>query len=247
MSRPLFLIVDGNSLMHRAFHALPPMDADGVPTNAVHGFLMMLFKVLQTYEPAYCAAAFDEHAPTFRHQQYAEYKAGRLKTPDELVSQFGLIRELLPAMHIPVMALAGYEADDILGTVSRLNRERGIDTLLLTGDRDALQLVSEETRLLFTRKGISETVLFTPEEVKNVYGITPDQVIDWKGLMGDSSDNIPGIPGIGEKTAVKLLEQYGTLEETLAHADEVKGKLGEKLREFADQGRFSKELARICT
>ncbi len=247
MSRPLFLIVDGNSLMHRAYHALPPMDVNGVPTNAVHGFLMMLIKVLEMYEPAYCAAAFDEHAPTFRHKQYAEYKAGRLKTPDDLVSQFGLIREILPEMHIPVLALEGYEADDILGTVSRINHERGIDTLLLTGDRDALQLVSEHTRLLFTRKGISETILFTPEEVKNVFGITPDQVTDWKGLMGDSSDNIPGIPGVGEKTAVKLLDQYGTLEETLAHADEVKGKLGEKLREFADQGRFSKELARICT
>ena len=247
MSRPLFLIVDGNSLMHRAYHALPPMDADGVPTNAVHGFLMMLLKVLQTYEPAYCAAAFDEHAPTFRHRQYAEYKAGRLKTPDDLVSQFGLIRELLPEMHIPVLALAGYEADDILGTVSRLNRERDVDTLLLTGDRDALQLVCEHTRLLFTRKGISETVLFTPEEVYNIYGVTPTQVTDWKGLMGDASDNIPGIPGVGEKTAVRLLQEYGSLENTLAHAEEIKGKLGEKLRTYADQGRFSRDLAKICT
>ena len=247
MPKPLFLIVDGNSLMHRAFHALPPMDADGVPTNAVHGFLMMLIKVLQTYEPAYCAAAFDEHAPTFRHQRYAEYKAGRAKTPDELVSQFGLIREMLPAMHIPTLSLAGYEADDILGTVSRVNRGNDIDTLLLTGDRDALQLVSGDTRLLFTRKGISETILFTPEEVFNTYGITPAQVTDWKGLMGDSSDNIPGIPGVGDKTAVRLLAEYGTLENTLAHAEEIKGKLGEKLREFADQGLFSKELAQIRT
>ena len=247
MPKPLFLIVDGNSLMHRAFHALPPMDADGVPTNAVHGFLMMLMKVLENYGPVYCAAAFDEHAPTFRHQQYAEYKAGRQKTPDELVSQFGLIRELLPQMHIPVYALAGFEADDILGTVSRYNREHGVDTLLLTGDRDALQLVSADTRLLFTRKGISETVLFTPGEVKNVFGITPEQVTDWKGLMGDASDNIPGIPGVGEKTAVRLLEEYGTLENTLAHADEIKGKLGEKIRENAEMGRFSRELARIRT
>ena len=247
MSEPLFLIVDGNSLMHRAFHALPAMDADGIPTNAVHGFLMMLFKAIETYQPAYCAAAFDEHAPTFRHLQYAEYKAGRLKTPDELISQFALIRELLPAMHIPVISLAGFEADDILGTVSRINSERNIETMLLTGDRDALQLVSEHTRLLFTRKGISETIVFTPEEVMNVYGITPEQVTDWKGLMGDSSDNIPGIPGIGEKTAVRLLQEYGSLEETLSHADQVKGKLGEKLVEFADQGRFSKELARIRT
>ena len=247
MSNPMFLIIDGNSLMHRAYHALPPMDADGVPTNAVHGFLMMLFKVLQTYEPTYCAAAFDEHEPTFRHKQYAEYKAGRLKTPDDLVSQFALIRELLPEMHIPVLSLAGFEADDILGTVSRMNREHGVDTMLLTGDRDALQLVSQDTKLLFTRKGISETVLFTPEEVKNVYGITPEQVTDWKGLQGDASDNIPGIPGIGEKTAVRLLAEYGTLENTLEHAAEIKGKMGEKLTEFAEQGRFSKELARIRT
>ena len=247
MSRPLFLMVDGNSLMHRAYHALPPMDAGGVPTNAVHGFLLMLLKALETYQPAWCAVAFDEHAPTFRHLAYQDYKAGRQKTPDDLVSQLQLIRELLPALHIPAMSLTGFEADDLLGTVSRLNSEGGRDTLLLTGDRDALQLVSDTTRVLFTRKGISETVVFTPEEVKNVFGVRPDQVTDWKGLMGDASDNIPGIPGVGEKTAVRLLDQYDTLENTLAHAEEVKGKLGEKLREFADQGRFSKDLARIRT
>ncbi|MBQ8080781.1 MAG: DNA polymerase I, partial [Clostridia bacterium] len=140
MPRETFLIVDGNSLMHRAYHALPPMDFEGTPTNAVHGFLMMLFKVFETRRPHYCAVAFDEHAPTFRHQAYAEYKAGRQKTPDDLVSQFHLIRELLPKLHVPVYACAGWEADDILGTVGAINSGRGVDTVLLTGDRDALQL-----------------------------------------------------------------------------------------------------------
>ena len=155
MAGDFFLIVDGNSLMHRAFHAVPAMDYQGTPTGALHGFLMMLLKVFEERKPAYCAVAFDEHAPTFRHLEYADYKAGRQKTPDELISQLRAIRELLPALHIPVYATAGYEADDILGTVGRLNAEKGIDTMLLTGDRDALQLVSDRVSLLFTRKGIT--------------------------------------------------------------------------------------------
>ena len=240
-----FLIVDGNSLMHRAFHALPLMDADGVYTNAIYGFLSMLLKAVREEEAAFLAICFDEHGPTFRHQIYAEYKAGRAATPPELRQQFDTVRKLLDDMGIRRYGLEGWEADDLLGTLSLKGAEAGTAPLLLTGDRDALQLVGAGTELMFTRKGISETIRFTPEKVKEEFGFAPDQVTDWKGLAGDGSDNIPGIPGVGDKTAVKLLQQYGTLEEVLAHASEVKGKLGEKLATWADQARFCKELATI--
>lgn len=243
--RDTFLIVDGNSLMHRAFHALPLMDFNGVYTNAVHGFLNMLLKCLRERGPAYCAVAFDEHAPTFRHVAYAEYKAGRARTPDELRPQFDIIKEILSAMGLGVLSLTGYEADDILGTLSLACREKGMNALLLTGDRDALQLVDDEVTLLLTRKGISEIEECTPARVKELFGVTPAQITDMKGLMGDSSDNIPGVPGVGEKTAVKLLDAYGTLEGVLAHADEIKGKLGEKVRGNVEQAKFSKEIATI--
>ena len=243
--KDLFLIVDGNSLIHRAFHALPLMDADGVYTNAVYGFLNMLLKVIREENIQYLAVCFDEHGPTFRHTIYPEYKAGRSATPPELIQQLSTIRTLLDGMGIRRFSLQGWEADDLLGTLSLKGAAAGAAPLLLTGDRDALQLVGGGTELMFTRKGISETVRFTPEKVYEEYGFTPAQVTDWKGLAGDGSDNIPGIPGVGDKTAVKLLQQYGTLEEVLAHAGEVKGKLGEKLSLWADQARFCKELATI--
>lgn len=239
------VIVDGHSLMYRAFHALPPMDADGVHTNAVHGFLSMLMKVFREQRPQYCAVAFDDRTPTFRHEGYEAYKAGRAPMPDELRPQFPLIQEILKEMGIGVVILPRWEADDILGTISRQANERGIEALLLTGDRDALQLVSDDTKMLFTKRGISETILFTPQGVKEHFGVSPEQVTDWKGLMGDSSDNIPGIPGVGEKTAVKLLDSYGSLEGVLAHADDIKGKLGEKVRDNKEQARMSKYLATI--
>lgn len=240
-----FLIIDGNSLLHRAFHALPLMDADGIYTNAIYGFLTMMLKAVREENAQYLAVCFDEHAPTFRHTAYPDYKAGRAATPDELRQQFRTIRTLLPAMGIQVFSMQGWEADDLLGTLSLVGEKAGVTPLLLTGDRDALQLVSENTQVLFTRKGISETIHFTPAMVHETYGFSPEQVIDWKGLAGDSSDNIPGIPGVGDKTAVKLLTQYGTLENILAHAGEVKGKLGEKLATWADQARMCRELATI--
>ncbi len=240
-----FLLVDGNSLMHRAFHALPLMDADGVYTNAIYGFFSMLLKVIREEKVQYLAVCFDEHAPTFRHTVYAEYKAGRSATPPELRQQFDTIRTLLDDMKIRRYSLQGWEADDLLGTLSRLGAEAGVTPLLLTGDRDALQLVGGGTELMFTRKGISETIRFDASKVYEEYGFTPGQVTDWKGLAGDSSDNIPGVPGVGDKTAVKLLQEYGTLEKVLENAGSVKGKLGEKLAAFADQARFSKELATI--
>ena len=243
--RDTFLIVDGNSLLHRAFHDLQLMDYNGVYTNAVHGFLNMLLRCLRERSPRWCAVAFDEHAPTFRHTAYDAYKAGRAKTPEELRGQFDILKEILSAMGLGVLSLTGYEADDILGTLSLQCRARDIDALLLTGDRDALQLVDDEITLLLTRKGISEIEECTPARVKELFGVTPGQITDLKGLMGDSSDNIPGVPGVGEKTAVKLLEQYETLENVLAHGDEIKGKLGEKVRANAEQARFSKWLATI--
>ena len=240
-----FLLVDGNSLMYRAFHALPLMDAGGTYTNSIYGFLSMLLKVIKEENVQYLAVCFDEHAPTFRHTVYADYKAGRKETPDELKQQFVTVKPLLDEMGIRYYSLSGWEADDLLGTLSLKAGEQGVLPLLLTGDRDALQLVDGTTELMFTRKGITETVRFTPGKVYEEYGFTPAQVTDWKGMAGDSSDNIPGIPGIGDKTAVKLLQEYGTLENILAHAGEVKGKLGEKLAAGQDQARFCKELATI--
>ena len=240
-----FLIVDGNSLMYRAFHALPPMDADGIYTNSIYGFLSMLLKVIREQNVQYLAVCFDEHAPTFRHTIYADYKAGRAATPDELKQQFVTVGPLLDEMGIKHYSLAGWEADDLLGTLSLKAGEQGVLPLLLTGDRDALQLVDGTTELMFTRKGISETVRFTPTSVYEEYGFTPAQVTDWKGLAGDSSDNIPGVPGVGDKTAVKLLQEYGTLEAILENASGIKGKLGEKLVTWADQARFCKQLATI--
>lgn len=240
-----FLIVDGNSLMHRAFHALPVMDSKGVYTNAIFGFLNMLLKVLKEENVRYLAVCFDEHGPTFRHTAYADYKAGRAATPPELRQQFDTIRTLLTDMGIRWYTLAGWEADDLLGTLSLKGAAAGVAPLLLTGDRDALQLVGDGTELMFTRKGISETIRFTPAKVYEEYGFSPEQVTDWKGMAGDSSDNIPGIPGVGDKTAVKLLQQYGSLENVLAHTDELKGKLREKVETWADQARQCKELATI--
>ena len=240
-----FLIVDGNSLMHRAFHALPLMDAGGTYTNAIYGFLSMLLKVIKEENVRYLAVCFDEHGPTFRHTVYADYKAGRAATPPELRQQFETIRTLMDDMGIRWYTLQGWEADDLLGTLSLRGAEAGAAPLLLTGDRDALQLVGGGVELMFTRKGISETTRFTPARVHEEYGFSPEQVTDWKGLAGDSSDNIPGIPGVGDKTAVKLLQQYGTLENVLAHAAEAKGKLREKLETYADQALKCKELATI--
>ena len=240
-----FLIVDGNSLLHRAFHALPLMDANGVYTNAIFGFLSMVLKAVKDEHAAYLAVCFDVHGPTFRHEAYPEYKAGRAPMAPELRQQFDTLKTLLTEMGIQFYGVQGWEADDLLGTLSRLGAEEGVAPILLTGDRDALQLVGHGTELMFTRKGISETTRFTPGLVYETYGFTPDQVTDWKGLAGDSSDNIPGVPGVGDKTAVKLLQQYGTLENVLEHADEIKGKLGEKLRDNADLAMQCKDLATI--
>ncbi len=242
------VLLDGYSLMYRAFHGLQaPMSApDGTPTNAVHGFMMMLMKVIEEEQPECLAVAFDLHAPTLRHLRYADYKGTRKPMPDELRAQDPIIRELIGLMGIPILEKEGYEADDILGTVSLACEKAGREAVLVTGDRDSFQLVGEHTSILYTKKGITDTIRVTPEYIMETYGVMPKQLIDVKGLMGDTSDNIPGVPGVGEKTALKLIQQYGTLEETLDRADkEQKGKLRERLMEHRELAEMSKELATI--
>lgn len=246
MHKPTVLLVDGYSLIFRGFHALPILtNSEGQYTNAVHGFFSMLLKALGDYRPEALCVMLDVHAPTFRHTLYEAYKGTRKPMPEELRPQLPLVRELLSAMHIRMCEIEGYEADDLLGTASHLANERGWRALVLTGDRDSLQLAGGDTQVILTRKGITESLLLDAEGVWNEYGFTPAQVPDMKGLMGDSSDNIPGIAGIGEKTALKLITQYGTLDEVLAHADEVKGKLGEKLRAGKEVALLSRDLGTI--
>ena len=242
------VLLDGYSLMYRAFHALQsPMSApDGTPTNAVHGFVMMLLKTVEEEKPEKLAVAFDVHAPTLRAQRYADYKGTRKPMPDELRAQDPIIRELIVRMGLPILELAGYEADDILGTVSARCEREGREAVIVTGDRDSFQLSGEKTTILYTKKGISDTVRVTPEYIREVYGLEPKQMIDVKGLMGDASDNIPGVPGVGEKTALKLIAQYGSLEKVLDTAEaEQKGRLRERLLEHRALAELSKELATI--
>ena len=242
------VLLDGYSLMYRAYHALQtPMSApDGTPTNAVHGFLMMLFKVISEERPTGLAVAFDMHAPTFRAEIFDGYKATRKPMPDDLRQQDPIIREMIAHMEIPILECPGYEADDILGTISKACEAEGRQVLLVTGDRDSFQLAGPHTSILYTRKGISETQLVTPAYVRDTYGVTPEQLIDVKSLMGDTSDNIPGVAGVGDKTALRLIQTYGSLEETLANADaKEKGKLRERLMDGAEQARMSRKLAEI--
>lgn len=240
------VLIDGNSLANRAFFALPLLsNSSGLHTNAVFGFTTMLLRLIEEQKPTHFLVAFDAGKVVFRHTEYKEYKGGRAKTPPELSEQFPLIKQLLTAFSIPQFELAGYEADDIIGTLTRLADIEKLEVLVVSGDKDMLQLSSEHVTIALTRKGISDVELYTPAYIHDKYGITPNQVIDLKGLMGDTSDNIPGIPGIGEKTALKLLQQYGSVEEVLAHVGELKGKMQENVQNHADDARMSKELATI--
>lgn len=240
------LLIDGNSLLHRAFHALPPLrTSKGVHTNAVYGFLNMLFRILQEENPDYVTVAFDKKGPTFRHDEYAAYKATRPKTPDELIGQFDILKEILKALNINFIEADGFEADDILGTISKKGEQEGIFSIIVTGDKDALQLVSSNTNVLLTKKGISEMETYDMEKVKSRYGIRPEAVADMKGLMGDKSDNIPGVPGVGEKTATKLIQEFKTLDNVLKNTDKLKGRVKENLEKYAEQAEASKYLATI--
>ncbi|MDO5112499.1 MAG: 5'-3' exonuclease H3TH domain-containing protein, partial [Clostridia bacterium] len=241
------IAIDGNSLMHRAYYALPSMtNKAGTPTGAVYGFMSMLMKLIAD-APDYLLVAFDMHGPTFRHAVYEEYKAGRKATPEDLRPQFPILQDLLRDMHITVCECESYEADDILGTFSRIANREGIDALLVTGDRDALQLITPQTHVLLTKKGITETVEYDEAQLLADYGLTPARMPDLKGLMGDNSDHIPGIPGVGEKTALTLLKKYETLENVLAHAEDEKGALREKLLKNGDLARMSYTLGVIDT
>jgi len=242
------LVIDAYSLIYRAFYALPPLaNSDGIVTNAVYGFINMLLKVIEERKPSSIIVAFDSPEKTFRAEIDENYKAHRPPMPDDLIYQIPIVKEILSAMNIAMIAVPRYEADDIIGTVVKSAEKNGENAIIVTGDRDALQLVTDLTHVLLTKKGISETVEMTPDKVSVLYGITPAQVPCVKALMGDKSDNIPGVPSIGEKGATKLINEYGTLENLIEHADELKGALGEKFRANIDLAKLSKELATIKT
>ncbi|MGN0035414.1 MAG: DNA polymerase I [Coriobacteriales bacterium] len=240
-------VIDGNSLMHRAFHAVPTtMNApDGRPTNACFGFLSMLFKLVDEFEPNAIVCAFDAGVPAFRTDALREYKAQRPPTDPLLKEQFPMMERLLEALRIPVVRVQGWEGDDILGTLAAKNADSSRDMLLVTGDKDALQLVTEDVEVVTTKKGLSDVVIYDIDGVFDKWGIAPEQVPDFLALQGDSSDNIPGVPGIGPKTATRLLQQYGTLDEVIANADKVKGKMGERLRENVQSALDSRVVATI--
>lgn len=240
------LLIDGNSLINRAFYALPILSTDeGVYTNGVYGFLKMFYKAVDEYQPDNIVCAFDVKHPTFRHEKYADYKAGRKKMPEELVPQIPLLKEVLKSLGVFVFELPGFEADDIIGTYCALCEQENSQATVLTGDRDSFQLISPQVTVWFTKKGISELVTLTPENLKEYYGVNANQVCDLKALMGDSSDNIPGIQGVGEKTALSLIEKYNDLDNLFMHADEITGKMGEKIRAGKDSAYQSKFLATI--
>ena len=241
------VLIDGNSIAYRAFFALPLLNNDkGVYTNSVYGFTMMLNRIIEEEQPTHMLVAFDAGKTTFRHATYQEYKGGRQKTPNELSEQFPFIRELLDCFQIKRYELENYEADDIIGTLSLQAEQEDFEVKVISGDKDLTQLTSHKTTVLITKKGITEMEEYTPEHVHEKYGLSPVQITDLKGLMGDASDNIPGIPGVGEKTALKLLHQFETVEHLVESVDEVSGqKLKEKITEHKDLAILSKNLATI--
>ena len=248
--RRVIAVIDGNSLMHRAFHAVPPtMNApDGRPTNAVFGFLNMFLKMIDAFHPDGVVCAFDKGRPRVRMEMLPQYKAQRPPMDPDLHAQFPMIKQLLQTLSIPMLEAEGWEGDDILGTLAKRGEACGCDMYLITGDRDMYQLVTEHVNVVSTRKGLTDVSIMTPESVDDLYhGITPDLVTDFYGLKGDSSDNIPGVPGIGPKKASALITQYGSLDEVIAHADEVKGKMGENLRAHIDDVLLSRKIATIMT
>ena len=241
-------IIDGYSLIFRAFYAMqrPMITSEGIYTQGIYGFLNMLNKIQEDFSPEYMAVAFDLKEPTFRHKEYEGYKAGRKPTPPELLMEIPLLKDILRAMNIKILEVPGYEADDIIGTVSRIAEEEGYEPLIFTGDKDALQLTSDITKVVFTKRGVTDFDLYDREKMQERYGLTPSQFIDLKGIMGDSSDNIPGIPGIGEKGGIELLTQFGSLEEVLERSEEIKKPaMRKKVEENADLARLSKHLATI--
>lgn len=243
------LILDGNSLMNRAFYGIPPLtNSAGLNTNAVYGFITMLLKMKEDLKPDYIVSTFDRKAPTFRHEEYKDYKAGRKKMPPELVEQMPVIKELLKYMAIDVFEIDGFEADDLIGTLSVHAEKQGIECYIITGDKDALQLATDNVKVVITKKGMTEKEIYDRNRMIEEFGVTPSEFIDVKGLMGDTSDNIPGVPGIGEKTAYKLIIEYKSIENLLNNIENVSGKkIKENLMQYSEQAIFSKKLATIIT
>ncbi|WP_018591569.1 DNA polymerase I [Terrisporobacter glycolicus] len=240
------IIIDGNSIINRAFYALPDMtSSEGLHTNAIYGFTRMLFKIIDDYKPTHISVAFDMKAPTFRHKEFADYKAGRKKMPDELGQQLEPLKELLDTFNIHRMEMAGYEADDLIGTVSKMGEDNDFKVYIVTGDKDAIQLASNKTTTLITKKGVGEVEEYNYDSVIERYEMTPTQFIDLKGLMGDKSDNIPGVPGIGEKTGIKLIKEFSSVENLIENTEQLKGSVKKKIEENKEQAVFSKKLATI--
>lgn len=242
------IIIDGNSIINRAFYALPDMtNSEGLHTNAVYGFTRMLFKIIDDYKPTHISVAFDMKAPTFRHEEFSEYKAGRKKMPNELGQQLQPLKELLDTFNIHRMEMAGFEADDLIGTVAKKAENDDFKVYIVTGDKDAIQLASHKTTTLITKKGVGEVEEYNYDSVVERYEMTPTQFIDLKGLMGDKSDNIPGVPGIGEKTGIKLIKEFSSIENLIENTNQLKGSVKKKIEENKDQAVFSKKLATIIT
>ena len=243
--KPILMLLDGNSLAFRAFYALPAENfktQGGLTTNAVYGFTAMLINLLRDEQPSHIAAAFDVSRQTFRLERYPEYKAGRSATPDEFRGQIDITKEVLGALGITVLAEAGFEADDVIATLATQAEDEGYQVLVVTGDRDSLQLVSPDVTVLYPRKGVSELTRFTPDAVVEKYGLTPQQYPDFAALRGDPSDNLPGIPGVGEKTATKWIAEYGSLQALVDQVDTVKGKVGDALRANLSHVVLNREL-----
>ncbi len=242
------IIIDGNAIIHRAYHALPPMNTkEGLPTNAVYGFFSMLLKLLAELNPDYLIVCFDRAKPTFRKQLYVGYQAKRPKMSDDLVPQIEMVHSALDRSKITHFGIDGYEADDLIGTLAKQSGELDLETIIVTGDRDLLQLVNRRVKVLAPVLGITKMVLYDEEKVKEKYGLKPSQFIDYKALVGDSSDNYPGVSGIGPKTASELLNKYEDFENLYLHISELPEKLGTKLAQDAEQAALAKKLATIAT
>ncbi len=248
-TRSKVVLIDGNSLLYRAFFAMPHFSTlENQPTNAVYGFTMMLLKLVQDEKPDVLLVAFDAPAKTFRHDAFDGYKAHRKPTPDDLRSQGPLAREVVDAFSIPILEVPGFEADDLVGTLACKAKAEGYDVLIVTGDLDTLQLVDDHVKVLTTIKGVSETVIYDEQAVVARYGLKPSQMIDYKALKGDPSDNIPGVPGIGDKSAVKLIQEYGSLDNILAHLEEITDSRAQKaIKSAPEMAEQSRHLATIVT
>lgn len=242
------VVIDGNAILHRAFHAIPPLNnSKGVPTNAVYGFFSMLFKIIEDLRPEYLVVCFDKKAPTFRKQMYVGYQAKRPKMSDDLIPQVDIVHKALDSAKIKHFEIDGYEADDLIGTLSKQAKEKEIQTIIVSGDRDLLQLVNSRVLMLSPIMGITKMTLFDENKVREKYGLEPGQIVDYKSLVGDASDNYPGVSGIGPKTASGLLVKYKSLEGLYEHISEIPLPLQKKLAKDAEQAALAKRLATIVT